>query len=54
MQDGLGNVWFIQAHLLFLLKILAQVKFSHLSEISGSLIRAAAITVARLCVTTNS
>lgn len=45
---------FIQAHLLFLPRMLAQVEFSHLSEISGGLIRAAAIAVARLCVTTNS
>lgn len=45
---------FIQACLLFLPKMLAQVEFSHVSKISGCLTTAAAVAVARLCLTGKS
>ena len=45
---------FIQACLLFLPEMFAQVEFSHLSKISRRLTGAAAIAVARLCMTGKS
>jgi len=45
---------FTQARLLFLPEMFAQVEFSHLSKISRHLTRAAAIAVARFCMTGKS
>lgn len=45
---------FTQARLLFQLEMFAQVEFSHLSKISRHLTGAAAIAVARLCMTGKS